>query len=361
MRMKKAFFLGTLFTAVSAMSVFAQVGVSYAKGAKETTEADSSTAESEEESEEETSEEVTYPTVIEHAFGETVIESKPERIATVGWGNQDTPLALGIAPVGVSAANYGLVTEHSLHLWTDEAFADLGVEDPVVFDDVDGLDFEQISDCNPDVILAAYSGMTQEDYETLSQIAPVIPYKENPWQTSWREQTIENAEGMGMKAEGEKKVKEVEDLIEEKLEKYPQLEGIPTAFCWISADDFSTFYVYLPTDPRAAYLLDLGFSLPESVQKLAGETNDFSITVSRENADQLDDIEMMVVYGDEDLVKTLQEDKLMSQIPAIKNGAIAVLDSTSALAASSTPSILSIPYEIDEYLEMFAAAAENIQ
>ena len=109
MRMKKAFFLGTLFTAVSAMSVFAQAGVSYAKGAKETTEADSSTAESEEESEEETSEEVTYPIVIEHAFGETVIESKPERIATVGWGNQDTPLALGIAPVGVSAANYAFV------------------------------------------------------------------------------------------------------------------------------------------------------------------------------------------------------------------------------------------------------------
>ena len=156
-------------------------------------------------------------------------------------------------------------------------------------------------------------------------------------------------------------MKEVEDLIAEKLEEYPELEGIPTAFCWISADDLSTFYVYLPTDPRAAYLLDLGFTLPESVQKLAGETNDFSITVSRENADQLDDIEMMVVYGDENLVETLQADKLMSQIPAIKNGAVVVLDSTSALAASSTPSILSIPYEIDEYLELFADAAKNIK
>ena len=166
---------------------------------------------------------------------------------------------------------------------------------------------------------------------------------------------------MGMKPEGEKKVKEVEDLIAEKLEEYPELEGIPTAFCWISADDFSTFYVYLPTDPRAAYLLDLGFTLPESVQKLAGETDDFNITVSRENADQLDDIEMMVVYGDEDLLKELQEDKLMSQIPAIKNGAVVLIDSTSALAGAATPSILSIPYEIDEYLELFAKAAENIK
>lgn len=111
MRIKKALFLGTLFTAVSGMSLFAQAGVSYAKSTKETTEASSEEA-TEAESEEETSEEVTYPIVIEHAFGETVIESRPERIVTVGWENQDTPLALGIAPVGVSAANYGLVTEN---------------------------------------------------------------------------------------------------------------------------------------------------------------------------------------------------------------------------------------------------------
>lgn len=77
MRIKKALFLGTLCTAVSGMSLFAQAGVSYAKSAEKTTEAASS---EEAESEEETSEEVTYPITIEHAFGETVIESKPERI-----------------------------------------------------------------------------------------------------------------------------------------------------------------------------------------------------------------------------------------------------------------------------------------
>ena len=61
-----------------------------------------------------------YPIVMEHAFGETTIESKPENVVTLSWGNQDTPLALGIIPTGVSAANYGLVSEHTLHLWTEE-------------------------------------------------------------------------------------------------------------------------------------------------------------------------------------------------------------------------------------------------
>lgn len=109
-------------------------------------------------------------------------------------------LHFGVAPVGVSAANYGMVTDNNLHPWTDEAFADLGVEKPVVFDDVDGLDFEQISDCNPDVILAAYSGMTQEDYDTLSQIAPVIPYKEKAWADKLERADYRECRGYGHEA-----------------------------------------------------------------------------------------------------------------------------------------------------------------
>ena len=197
MNYKKVLLLCALCISVCGMSVSAS---------------ESETAESET-----VSSETSFPLTIEHAFGETIIESKPDRIAAIGWENQDTPLALGVAPVGVSTANYGLVTENNLHPWTDEAFKELGVDSPVVFDDVDGLDFEAISDTNPDVILASYSGLTQEDYDTLTQIAPVIPYKEAAWQTTWREQTIENAEGMGMKAEGEAKVAEVDALIQEKL------------------------------------------------------------------------------------------------------------------------------------------------
>lgn len=64
----------------------------------------------------ETSNETSYPISINHYFGKTIIEKKPERIVTLGWENQDTPLALGIAPVGCSAANYGHVTKNKLHV-----------------------------------------------------------------------------------------------------------------------------------------------------------------------------------------------------------------------------------------------------
>ena len=297
---------------------------------------------------------------IEHAFGSVEVPKNPERIVTIAWENNDTPLALGVAPVGTSAANYGEVTENNLHPWADEKFKELNVE-PNVFDDTDGLDFEAIADANPDVILASYSGITEEDYKTLSEIAPVVAYKDQPWQTLWRDQTIENAAGMGKEEEGKKLVEEVDALIQEKLEQYPNLKGINTAFMWITPGDLSSFYVYTPKDPRAAFLTDLGLTFPESVNSLSEDAQAFSVTVSRENSDQLSDVDMIVVYGNQELLDELQKDELMSQIPAVKNGAVVLIDESSALAGGATPSVLSIPYNIDTYLELLNEAATKIQ
>lgn len=167
---------------------------------------------------------------------------------------------------------------------------------------------------------------------------------------------------MGMKEEGEQLVAQTDALISEKLAEHPELSGIKTAFLWISAGDFSTFYAYLPTDPRAAFLNDLGLPLPESISKM-GEENPgaFSVTVSRENAEQLSDVEMIVCYGDPSMLEALQADALMNTIPAIQNGAVAFIEETSALAGGATPSVLSIPYNIDTYLNLLNDAAANIQ
>mgnify|MGYP002625764538 CR=1 FL=1 len=301
-----------------------------------------------------------FPITINHAFGQTTITEKPERIVTLAWANQDTPLALGIVPVGVSAANYGLMTEHKLHPWTDDAFAALGEDNPNVFNDETGWDYEAIAACEPDIIIASYSGFTEEEYNLLSEIAPVVPYLETAWKTNWREQTITNATAMGMKTEGEKLVEDTDALISEKLANYPELEGKTAGYFWISQDDMSTFYAYLPNDPRASYLNDLGLETPESILSLAESSEDFSVTISRENTDLLNDVDIMVVYGDEGLLEAMQADSLMNQIPAVKNGSVVLIDSTSALAAATTPSILSIPYAIDDYLELLSEAANKI-
>ena len=174
---------------------------------------------------------VSYPMTIKHAYGETVIESEPKNVATISWGNHDVPLALGIVPVGVSKGNYGEIDENGLLPWTAEKYKELGVENPVVYDDVDGLDYEAISDSNPDVILAAYSGITQEEYDLLSEIAPVVAFPTNAWETKWREQITINANAIGKKSEGDALVKEIETLISEKSGEYSDIKGKTAVFC----------------------------------------------------------------------------------------------------------------------------------
>ncbi len=302
-----------------------------------------------------------YPITITHALGETVIESKPERIATISWGNQDTPLALGVLPVGVSTANYGVTDGSGLLPWTKEAFENLGVTQALLFDDVAGLDFEAISDVQPDVILAAYSGITQEEYDLLSEIAPVVAYRTAPWQTFWRDQIIYDAMGIGLEAEGKALVSDLEQLIEEKTATYPELNGIKAAFFYFNPTDLGKFYVYLPSDPRAAYLLDLGMEFPDSVKALTEDSSSFALELSAENVDRLDDIDLIITYGTDGLLESLQKDPLISTLPAVQNGSVAIIEDATPLAASGTPSALSIPATIDEYLAILAEAVKTDQ
>jgi iron complex transport system substrate-binding protein len=304
---------------------------------------------------------VTYPITVKHAFGETVIQKEPKNVVAISWSNQDTALALGVVPAGISKANYGKTDENGLLPWTGKKYKELGVDKPVVFDDVDGLDYEAISNSNPDVILAAYSGLTKEEYDLLSKIAPVVAYPKLAWQTYWRDQITTNATAMGKKDEGTKLVSDLDKLIAEKTAKYPSIKGKKVAFCYFSPTDLGKFYIYTSTDPRAAYLIDLGLVEAQSVKELAKTSTSFALEISSENIDKLTDVDIIVAYGNDALLKQLQGDKLLGTLPAIKNGAVALIEDGSSLAASATPSALSIPATIDEYLKIIGEATGKVK
>ena len=298
-----------------------------------------------------------FPVTLKHAFGETVIDEKPVNVVTLGWGNQDVVLALGVVPAGASMANFGPVDDKGLLPWTAEGYKGLGVTDPVVFSDTDGFDFEAISAAKPDVILAPYSGMTEDDYKLLSDIAPTVPYKDIPYAITWQEQAATISTALGMKAEGDKLIADVEAKIEAALAANPDIKGKNAAMFWVDASDLSVIYAYTTLDPRGAFLTDLGLNFPASIAGLGDVTKDFSVTISAENVDILKDVDIMITYGDESTVAALQANELYKAIPAVANGAIVTLDTTDDLSASTTPSILSVPATLDRLMEVLAEAA----
>lgn len=299
-----------------------------------------------------------FPIEIDHAFGSTVIEEEPTRVVTIGWANQDTPIALGVVPVGYSMANFGPVDEFGMHEWTAKGISDLGEQSPNVFQDAAGTDYEAISLADPDVILAAYHGMTEEEYNLLSQIAPVVAYPEMAWATLWRDQIIVNATALGLEEQGRAYVKQMEDLIDEKKAEYPQVNGVTGAFIWVDATDLSNFYLYTPVDTRAAYLTDLGVEFPQ-IEGIP--TDSFFVTVSAENIDILNNFDILVTYGESNVLEAMKNDDLFATVPAVQNEAVALIDESTNLAGAATPSALSIPAVIDDYMSLLSQAAKNIK
>lgn len=299
-----------------------------------------------------------YPLTIEHALGTTVIAEKPERIATVNWANHEVPLALGIVPVGFAAANFGDDDGDGLLPWVTERLEELGAETPVLFDEGDGIDFEAVAATNPDVILAGYSGLTQEDYDILSQIAPVVAYPDAPWATDWRDMIRVNSAGMGMGAEGEALIASIETEIAETVAGYPQLEGMPTMFIThLDTTDLSTVTFYSANDTRVKFFEDLGLQMPQSVIDATTE-GAYRGEVSAENIDVFDDVRILVTYGGQELIDALNADPLTSRMPAVASDAVVTL-ANDPLGTAANPTPLAISWVLADYVAMLAEAADK--
>jgi iron complex transport system substrate-binding protein len=304
-------------------------------------------------------EEARYPITIKHALGETIIKKKPERVATVAWANHEVPLALGIVPVGFARAPFGDDDGDGVLPWVTARLKELGAPTPVLFNEGDGIDFEAVAATQPDIILATYSGMSQKDYATLSQIAPVVPYPEAPWSTEWRDMIRISSTALGRAAEGDALVSKIEAEISEAAAQHPELRGKSAMFVThLSARDLSKIGFYTPNDTRVKFFNDLGMTSPKTALD-ATEAGKYSGSISAEKIDLFDDVDIFVTYGGPDLLKALRDNPLTGRMPAIKRGSVVVLGRNSAgTAANPTP--LAISWVLKDYVAQLAEAARKV-
>lgn len=305
-----------------------------------------------------------FPMKIKHALGTTTIPKKPQRVATVNWANDEVPLALGVVPVGMAKATFGDDDGDGVLPWTEKRLKELDADTPTLFDETDGVDFEAVADTKPDVILASYSGLTKKDYETLSEIAPVVAYPDAPWATPWREIIKQNSKAIGKASQGDKLIKGIEGDIRKSVAKHPQLKGKSAMFMThVDPKNVSKVGFYTTHDTRTQFFGDLGLKTPGSIAKASKGTDKFVLTQSAEQIDALNDVDIVVGYGDGkgELLKKLREDPLLSKMPALKRGSTYMLPgSNSPLATAANPTPLSIRYVLDDYVAALAKAADKV-
>lgn len=294
-----------------------------------------------------------FPVTIEHAFGETTIEEAPERVVTWGWASADAALALGVTPVAIPFESYGGDDEGVLP-WIREAVEESGDAMPTILTNTgEDVPFEEIAAADPDVILAHYSGLTEEQYDTLSEIAPVVAYPDQPWSTPWRDIVSIAGEALGREAEADDVLAGIDESIAQAAAEHPEFDGVSLATAW---DTAGTFYVYADEDPRVEFMLDLGFESAPAVDELDTDESPFFFTLSYERVSELTS-DVLVVYGSTpEEAQALLDAPYAQSLPAVQQGAVAQLVGTEFIASVSPPTALSLPWGLDEVVDQLVAA-----
>lgn len=306
-----------------------------------------------------------FPVTIKHVFGETTIEKQPTRVATVSWVNDDVAIALGVVPVGLPKNEWG-GNEQGSTPWKDAALKDLGAgfgsdKAPVQYSEADGINFTEIAKLTPDVILAAYSGLTEEDYKKLSEIAPVVAHPELAYGTSWQDSTSIIGKALGKDADATKLIDDTEATIKEKVAKYPQIAGKSFIYGNLEPASAEGVNVYTANDNRPRFLSEIGMKLASVVEENSKGSKEFFVPWSAEKANELESDIFVTWVPDAATTETIKADPLLGQIPAIKNGAlVADADNTLTLSISAS-SPLSLPWSLDTFLPQLATAADAVK
>ncbi len=285
-----------------------------------------------------------FPITIENAYGEAVIEEEPTRVATWGWGSTEAAIAAGVFPVAV-AEQVWTVGEGNLLPWVEEAYDEAGVDHPAVLTDANGgaeVPYDEFIAAEPDLILAPYSGLTEEQYDTLSDIAPVVAFTDGPWTTTWDDTIRISATALGRSEQGEKILEDIDTYLADEAEKNPQLTGKTFAGVWASPNVLS---VYTGLDPRIAILTKLGLEVAPSVETLDTSDGGFYYDMSYEKVDALD-ADIILSYHDTDAeAEAMLTDQKALAIPAVKDGHVAQVVGRTNVSSVSPPTALSFQWD----------------
>lgn len=287
------------------------------------------------------------PVTVEHAYGTTEIAAAPERVVSVGFSDQDALLALGVVPVAVREW-FGEQPDATWPWAQDE----LGDADPEVLD-VAELNLEQIAALSPDLIVGVSSGMTEDEYEDLSGIAPTVarPSEYVDYGVPWQEQTRVIGRALGRQDDAEELVAGVEAGVAEAREEHPELEGATVVVARPSTEP-GQFFLFGPDDSRSRFFTSLGLSIPSELAELAGDS--FMATVSAEQLELLDGADLVVWNVDTPADReTVENDPIYQQLEVARDGKDVFLDEQ-ANAALSFGTVLSLPFLLEELVPQLA-------
>lgn len=295
-----------------------------------------------------------FPVRIKSALGTAEIEEPPTRVVTLGQGSAETSIALGNTPVGMESYKWG--SDKTGYLpWIHEAVKKKGDKLPVQFKGGEDIDVEKLVELEPDVILAPWSGITQEQYDLLSDVAPTVAYPDLPWSTDWDQQMDLIGKALGK----EKKADDLKERIRRQFanarKKRPEFEDV--TFSYIYNNGPGTLGVFKPEEQRVKLVRQLGLTVDPVVDSFKETKGTDSALIGLENARKLKNSDLIFTfYSDAKNRKEIEKQPLYKKMPAIEQGAVVSSQDNSFVTASSLINPLTVPWVIDRYIPMIDKA-----
>jgi iron complex transport system substrate-binding protein len=281
------------------------------------------------------------PVTVEHLYGETTLEQRPARIVSLDTQWTDVLTALDAPLVGAAVFEEGSGEPYPWQQLAD------GVE-PIPVNVTDGIPYEVIAGLDPDLVVITYGAVEETDYEQLSEIAPTIPLLGDAQVDPWEDIAAQAGEILGMPEEAARLVSEAEERNAEVATELPGLAGRTFAFANYVPGD-ALYVLTDPDDGANRFFSQLGLAIEPD---LLAEADAGRLELSLENVDRLDaELLLLLTNGAEPA-----EIPGYDQLPAVQDGAVAVVDMATAVALN-TPTPLSLPYALDQIRPALEAAA----
>ncbi|KOG07401.1 MULTISPECIES: iron-siderophore ABC transporter substrate-binding protein [Streptomyces] len=292
-----------------------------------------------------------FPVTVAHKYGSTTIDAEPKRVVTLGLSDQDAVLALGVKPVG--AVDWFKEQPYGKWPWAKDKW---GTTKPEIVGERDEYNIEKIAALKPDLVIAQYSGMKKEQYDTLSKFTKVVaqPADHPDYGAPWQVMTRQIGKALGKDAETEKLITDIDARFKAVRDEHPEFAGKTLAV----ADSFEAgkYSAFTKTDPKAIFFTELGFKLKPEIDTLA-KPGWNAAELGAEKLNVLDVDRLVWVTSSAEANDRVKAEPLYRKLKVNqeKRDLFVPYQDPDIGAAFSFNTVLSIPYAIDEIEPLLTA------
>lgn len=302
-----------------------------------------------------------FPVTLDTVMGEVTVDAQPQRVVTLGSHEHEYLYALGVAPVAVPVSWQGY--DNGTGPWADADRIAAGAEPELFEPGTTTYDAEAIAAFEPDLIVATYPNheMTQEEFDLLSGIAPVVtrPATDSAgnatveWGVSLADELAILGAATGTSDRATEIASGIDTQFADVRAAHPDWEGKTSQ---VGGYYEGQAYVYAASDTRNQFLANLGLD----VASVEG-TDSAWLPISAEKLDVLGDLDSIVwqAASDPTIQSSLEALPLFPSLNSTEVGGDVWLTDSVLEGAFFANSPSSIAYSLNAFVPMLEAALDG--